>query len=155
MMSARAGVTLMEIIIVIMILSVAAAMGLPNYLASTEQTRASNARSNLLAIYSAEQNYNNNNNNSYCLSTANTATAACNTLLSDNKCADSLAAINCNLSLQIQDDGTYTYSCSGTTCTATRAANANTHIVLTLSSAINISGNVNPQCSTTSNWCPP
>jgi type II secretory pathway pseudopilin PulG len=137
--SARAGVTLLEIIIVFMILGIALAIGFPNYLTSTEQARASNARSNLLAIYSAEQNYN-NNNGGYCFGTC-----------------DTLAHINTNLSLQIQDDGTYTYACSAAavTCTATRAADANTNIVLALNSAINISGNVNPQCNTTTNWCPP
>ncbi len=148
MMPRRAGVTLMEIIIVMIIIGVAIGLGLPSYTNSTEQAKSSNAHSNLLAIYTAEQNYSNNNSNNYCLSTANTATAACNTLLTDSKCADSLAAINCNLSLQIQDDGTYTYSCTGTTCTASRSSGSPT-LTLALTAPVQIdksNGNANAQC---------
>ena len=133
MMTCKHGVTLMELIIVIIIIGAAIALGLPNYITSTEQAKASNAQHNLLAIYSAQQNYNNNNggNSNFCL-------ASCG----------SLAQINTNLSLQIQDDGTYTYACAGTTCTATRSSGSPT-LTLSLVAPVQInnsSANANQEC---------
>jgi type II secretory pathway pseudopilin PulG len=139
--------TLMEIIIVLIIIGVAVALSFPNYTIPIEQAKAANARNNLLAIYSAEQNYNNNNggNRNFALGAA---------------LAGSLALINSTLSLNIQDDGAYLYDCGVTTanaCTAKRTSISppNT-IVLTLTSAINLSGSgtVNPQCNLSNNWCP-
>ena len=146
----------MEIMVVLIIAGIAAAFFLPDYTIPIEQARAANAQNNLLAIYSAQQNYNNNNggNGNYCYSAAGTASTACTTG-SDNTCADSLAQINCNLSLNIQDDGTYTYFCAGGTCTAQRTSTGAT-IVLTLNSVINLSGSgiANPQCNLSNHWCP-
>jgi Tfp pilus assembly protein PilE len=134
----------MEIIVVLIIIGVVVAFSFPNYTTPIEKARVANARNNLLAIYSAEQNYS-NNHGSYCFSTS---APAC----------DTLADINTQLSLNIQDDGTYTYSCSSTavTCTATRTITPSTNIVVTLNSAINLSGSgtANPLCNTSNNWCP-
>jgi prepilin-type N-terminal cleavage/methylation domain-containing protein len=145
----KAGFSLLEVIIVIIIIGVCVAFGFPNYITSTELARTANARNNLMAIYSAEQNYN-NNNGSYCY---NTGAGSC----------DNIADINTKLGLQIQDDGTYTFNCpnASSTCTATRSVAAGAPaMTLTMSSPINISGSgvANPTCADgthTPSWCPP
>ena len=153
------GYTLMEIVVVLVIIGVIAGFYFPRFTVPSEKAWAANAQNNLLAIYSAEQNYN-NNNNGYCYSTSS-ASSACATSTGDSHCGDSLPAINCNLSLNIQDDGTYTYACSLSTgvytCKATRATVSSTNIVVTLNNlAINLSGSgtANPQCNTSNNYCP-
>ena len=128
----------MEIIAVLIIIGIAAALSFPNYTTSTEQARAANAQNNLLAIYSAEKNYY-NNYGSYCTITTGNAIP----------CGDTLPDLNTNLSLNIQDDGTYKYSCSNPslTCTATRISTGAT-IVLTLNLPIQLTGSSpNPQCN--------
>ena len=143
----------MEIVVVLIIVGIAAAVAFPNYITPTEQSRASGVRDNLLALYSAQQNYK-NNFGGYCLSTSGAQTA-CNSISAN--CANNIASINCNLSLNIQNDGTYTYSCTGTSCTATRVGTASTNLVLTLNAPVNVTGTgtANPQCNTSNNWCPP
>jgi prepilin-type N-terminal cleavage/methylation domain-containing protein len=135
------GMTLLEIIVVLIIIGVACILSFPNFLQPSEKARASNVQNNLLAIYSAEQNYNNNNggNNNYCL-------AACS----------SIAQINNVLSLQIQDDGTYLYDCSagGNKCKATRNPGASVVITVALDQPIKIAGGVNPSCAGIGGWCP-
>ncbi len=162
----RQGFTLMEIIVVLIIIGIVAAATFPSFNTPSEQARAENARNNLLAIYSAQQNYY-NNNNAYCASTANTASPACTSLSPIGACGDSLAAINCNLSLNIQDDGTYLYTCTGTTaCQATRN-NPQQQPLLTLYYSNSGSNNPivltgpwasqNPECFDPQNsntWCP-
>lgn len=136
-MPGREGFTLIEVLVVLFIIGIIAAFYFPNFTTPNEQAWASNAQNNLLAIYSAEQNYK-NNNGSY-------ATSA------------SLPAINSTLALNIQDDGTYSYSCSGgVTCTATRNTVSSTNIVITLATGINLSGSgtANPVCNTSNHWCP-
>jgi len=157
------GITLMEIIVVLVIMGLAAAIAIPNYAIPTEKARASTVENNLMAIYTAQRNYINNSGN-YCLDAANSAPSACS---SDTTCGDSLTQINCSLSLNIQDDGTYTYSCTATGgvantpgCTATRTSltSAPNTIVLTLNSPINLTGttppNANPACTLPNAWCP-
>lgn len=130
----KAGLTLMEILVVLIIIGFAVAFFLPNYTTPTEKARALTAKNNLMAIYTAQLNYRNNN--------GNFATPA------------SLSAINTAFALNIEDDGTYTYTCaSGVTCTATRNGTPTTNIVLTLASPIQ-TGNINPVCNTSNNWCP-
>ena len=131
------GYTLMEIVVVLVIIGVIAGFYFPRFTVPSEKAWAANAQNNLLAIYTAQQNYK-NNNGSY-------ATPA------------TLSAINSALSLSIQDDGTYSYTCSsGVTCTATRATVSSTNIVITLASPINLSGSgsANPQCNTSNHYCP-
>lgn len=141
MMDRKAGVTLIEIIVVMIIIGIACAFFFPNYYLTSERAKAANAQNNLLAIYSAEQNYNNNNggHNNYCL-------AACS----------SLAQIDNVLSLQIQDDGTYLYDCSagGNKCKASRNPGAGLVITVTLDQPVKIAGEVNPACAGTVSWCP-
>ena len=60
-MFSRAGFSLLEIIVVLMIIGIVIGFTLPNFSTPTLQARALTAQNNLLAIYSAEQNYNNNN----------------------------------------------------------------------------------------------
>lgn len=147
----REGITLMEIIVVLTIIGVATVFSFPNYTTPVEKARVTNAQNNLLAIYSAQQNYR-NNNGSYC--TNNPVSSPCPLSLSAT-CGGSLAYINCSLSLNIQDDGTYTYFCRGVTCTATRTNSlSDPTMVVTLNAAIRLSGNVNPTCTTSNNWCP-
>ena len=136
-MFGRKGFTLMEIVVVLMIIGIIAGFYFPNFTVPNEKAWAANAQNNLLAIYTAEQNYK-NNNGSYAAPA-------------------SLAAINSTLSLNILDDGTYSYTCStGVTCTATRSSIATTNIVLTLASVINLSGSgtANPKCNSVSYYCP-
>lgn len=135
------GVTLIEIIVVMIILGIAIAFA-PSYKTNTEQARALTARNNLLAIYTAEQNYIANNPGNthpptYCI-------AVC----------DNIADINTNLNLNIQDDGTYSYKCLGSSCTATRLLN-NSTLVLSLNNPISLpsGGSQNPKCNLGS-WCP-
>ena len=137
------GMTLIELIVVLVIVGIAAAMTLPNYLNPSEQARAASVQNNLLAIYSAQQNYN-NNNGSYCYST------------SAPPC-DTLAHINTNLGLSMQDDGTYLYTCNqaAVTCTATRNnGSAIPVITVALNAAIQLTGEVNPSCTAGNIWCP-
>ena len=154
-MRRRDGMTILEIVVVLIIVGVVAVFTFPDYTQSTEQARSAVVQNHLLAIYSAQQNYN-NNYNGYCLA-GSAAQNAC-TGVSAN-CANSLAAINCNLSLNIQDDGMYTYSCTAgvfpPNCTAIRVITATTNLVLTLNSPINLSGAgvANPVCNTVNNWC--
>jgi len=142
----RQGFTIIEIIIVIIIVGIVAAFALPNFTASSEQARSLNAQNNLLAIFSAEKNYNNTHGNFISLA--------------------SLALINSTLSLNIQDDGIYAYSCSTAdpsllSCTAQRSGGAltitvtNTPFQSSGSVAPNCSASLNPTCCGTSiNWCP-
>ena len=141
----RLGFTLMEIIVVMVIMAVSALLVFPNYVIFIEQSGVSNARHNLLAIYSAQKNYL-NNNGSYCSATCG-----------------SLGAIDTALSLNIQDDGTYTYGCPlggspANTCGAARTAPANAvKITVTLNLPVDITGRTNPACvalsSSYTKWC--
>ena len=143
-MLTRQGFTLMEMIVVLIIIAIAAVFSFPNFTTPTEQARALNAWNNLLAIYSAEKNYF-NNNGSFAQSAALTGT---------------LALIDTTLSLNIQDDGTYLYNCGVPTaniCTATRNNGPSAFsIAVTLTAPIQLtSGTLNPACTpSTSQWCP-
>ena len=172
----RQGFTLMEIIIVLVIIGVCVAMVSPSFTGPSEQALALTAQNNLLAIYSAQQNYNNSNGNGYnnnanacpytpaagtgcwCLSNEPGSAACQQTTTPDTNCADSIATINCNLSLNIQDNGSYSYSCTGTTCTATRTNVAGSpYFTLTLTSPTSMNysnpGNGNPSCCYSSANC--
>ena len=158
-MFSRQGMTLIEIIVVLVIISIATVFAFPDFTRPTENAQAQAAQNNLLAIYTAQKNYN-NNFNAYCLNAANTAQTACNALSANQACADSLKAINCNLSLNITDDSTYSYSCaanvSGFACSATRT-NASGNLVLTITNAPVKLGAGNPSCTSATgntNWCP-
>ena len=144
-MRTRQGFTLMEMIVVLIIIAIAAVCSFPNFTTPTEQARAMNAWNNLLAIYSAEKNYL-NNNGGFAVGASGASGDA-----------HSLAAIDSTLALNIQDDGTYLYSCSGSTCTATRNNGPSAFsIAVTLTAPIQLTGGtLNPACTPpTSQWCP-
>ncbi len=153
----------MELVVVIVILGVALALTFPNYTTSTEQAYATKAENNLLAIYTAQQNYM-NNHGSYCNSQVISPEPTCNGVQEPvgNTCGQDYCEINYNLGLNIDSDNTYTYVCSNgaSTCTATRnrsSALAPT-ITLTLNAPIQLTGSApNPICAPTTsnpNWCP-
>jgi len=149
----RQGFTLIEILIVLIIIGIAAVFSMPNFNTPTEQARALNAQNNLLAIYSAEKNYL-NNNSAFCVDQPPpNGQIACAESGNPN-CAKDLASINCNLSLNIQDDGTYSYACAGSTCTATRTS-VSLGLTITLTAPIQLNGSPkNPSCNLSSSWCP-
>jgi prepilin-type N-terminal cleavage/methylation domain-containing protein len=142
------GFTLMEMIIVLIIIAIAAVVSFPNFTTPTEQAKALNAKNNLLAIYSAQKNYY-NNGGSYCAN-----------LSSNPTCGTTLANLNINLSLNIQDDGTYKYDCGVTAtnyCTATRNLSPSPlSIKVALTLPIQLTGgSPNPACTGSNlNWCP-
>lgn len=140
-MLCRKGMTLMEIMVVLIIIGIAAAFFFPNFNTSTQQAYAQAAENNLLAIYSAQVNYFNNNNGVYCINSGANPT-----------CGDSLAHLNTNLNLNISDSVYTDYHCatdpSGFLCTAT---NGNTTLNIN-NTAVVLSGGVNPSCAGT--YCP-
>ncbi|MBF0490477.1 MAG: prepilin-type N-terminal cleavage/methylation domain-containing protein [Candidatus Omnitrophica bacterium] len=104
------GFTLMEILVVLIIIGILAAMAVPSFTSSFENARSQDAKNNLLSIYAAQLNYF-NNNQVYC-----------------NKAA--LSDINNCLSLNIIANGV-DFDCSGGTttsyiCTATSHSSGGT-----------------------------
>jgi len=140
-MSYRQGFTLMEMLIVLFIIGLCTALVIPSYLAPSGRSKAIVARNNLLAIYSAQQNYRNNTGSFVTSGIGN------------------LAAINSTFSLNIQDDGSYAYACiadpTGFLCSATAV---NPSITFNLTNApIQLTGaTFNPTCldPTSTGWCP-
>jgi prepilin-type N-terminal cleavage/methylation domain-containing protein len=143
----KKGVTLIEIIVVLIIIGAVLRFFTPNFTTPNEHAWAVSAQNNLLAIYSAEQN-SNNENKGYCLGTGSTTPT----------CGNTLANLNLNLSLSIQDDGIYTYDCqTATTCVATRNnASLKPQLVMRLDTPIKLD-NTNPTCTPAAGqtgWCP-
>jgi len=161
------GITLIEMVVTFIIISVIALIAVPNYFTYIQQGEAKAAQNNLVTLYTAEKNYY-FNNSGYCTSTSN-ASSSCNTLLNDTHCADNLAALNCNLNLNITDTN-FTYLCSsssGFTCTATNASAGTFVLTLTQNNPLVLPGGAscsppgttsgcNPVCSypAHSNYCP-
>ena len=133
----RKGLTLMELVVVVIIISVLIAIFVPNYNQMMLQGAATSAQHNLIAIYNAQKNYYFNNNSTYCgniTNTPQTSTCYSNASLgTDQYCANSVADINCNLSLNIQDSN-FSYYCTpstGFTCVATYNSNGNFELFVT------------------------
>lgn len=103
------GVTLIELIVVLVIAGVGATIAIPNYINTVEQTKAQEARNNLFAVSAAQQKYY-ENYGAYCTATTG------NTV----PCGNSKTNLNANLRLSISDDFNYSCSVSGGsyTCTA-------------------------------------
>jgi len=155
----KRGFTLFEMIMVLGIIGVCAALAFSNFSTPGDQAKAANLQNNLLAIYAAEQNYVSKNIGNPacpvgtpCGCLSNTpASPLCAQSTGDNNCGDNLAAINCNLSLNIQDDGTHLYSCSNGTglpiCQAT-IGNTPNGIAVELDLPVQLGGkNPNPVCT--------
>ena len=114
-MCGRKGFTLIETIVVMIIIGIAAAIAVPNYYSFIQSGASKAAQNNLTTIYAAEKNYY-FNNGSYCINSGPNPT-----------CADNLADINTHLSLNITDNY-FTYACGtnltyGFYCTATNISN--------------------------------
>ncbi|MDE1921524.1 MAG: prepilin-type N-terminal cleavage/methylation domain-containing protein [Candidatus Omnitrophica bacterium] len=92
-MSVKKGFTLIEMIVVMVIAAVLAAIAIPNFITYMQQGQAKAAQANLIAIYGAQKNYY-FNHGSWCA-------ASC----------DNLTDINTNLSLNITDSQ-FQYVCS-------------------------------------------
>lgn len=102
-MAAKKGFSLLEMIVTIVIVGVAAAFAIPNFVTSMEKSKAQAAQNNLYALIAAQQKYFEDFSN-YCLVA----------------CGDSTANINTHLHLELSDS--FAYSCNNTTlpyiCTA-------------------------------------
>jgi Tfp pilus assembly protein PilE len=166
----RAGMTLMEISIIMIIVAIAVVFAFPSYTVPMEQARSMAAQNNLLAIYAAQKNYiNERNNSNYCTTNVpNPQTALCASwgVNPANQCGQDLVDLNCNLNMNIQDDNNYSYACTNNganyfTCTATRTpANTASTLTITLTNATPVNlrlGSGNPTCTSSTgnaNWCP-
>ena len=151
-MSGKKGFTLIEIIVALVILTILAAVALPNYMTMMTQGAANAAQNNLIAIYNAQKTYY-FANAAYCTS----ANSVCN----------SLASINSTLSLNIADTK-FTYTCNSTngfTCTATNTSDGSLSLAVTNSPIILTGGTgcttapwvapCNPSCATdVAAYCP-
>jgi len=140
----------MEIIVVLVIIGILAALSVPTYTTMVIQGAAKASQNNLITIYNAQKNYY-FNNGTYCTS----ANGICN----------SLASINTTLSLNISDNN-FTYTCANTggfQCTATNISNTN--LILTVTGGLpnnptpivlpGGSGTLNPSCVSNNNaYCP-
>ena len=108
-MTSRKGFTLIEIIVVMVIIGILAAVAIPNYTNMIQQGAVKASQYNLETIYNAQKIYY-FNNGQYCL-TNSPASTACAASTGDNNCADNLTAIICNLGLNISDSFGSQYQC--------------------------------------------
>lgn len=129
------GMTLMEIIVVLVIVGIAAAFFFPNFNQSTQLTYSQSAEDNLLAIYSAQLNYFNNNSGVYC----------------NAGCGNNLTNLNNNLNLNITDS-IFNYQCTGTPFTCTATATNGTTWTINDAPIVLTGANRNPSCAGT--YCP-
>jgi prepilin-type N-terminal cleavage/methylation domain-containing protein len=150
-MSAKKGFTLIEILVVLVIIGILAAVAIPNYNTMIVQGAVKTAQNNLTTIYTAQKNYY-FNNGVYCI-------AGCNSLSNIN--------LPANLNLNITDNN-FSYACAAVagpsyTCTATNISD--TSLILTVTGGTpnnpnpivlpGASGTLNPSCATdVAAYCP-
>ena len=70
------GFTMMEMLVVLVIVGMLAAISIPGIIASIEQTKAQTAQNNLMAIAAAQSKYYEDHANVYCPGSANMANPA-------------------------------------------------------------------------------
>jgi prepilin-type N-terminal cleavage/methylation domain-containing protein len=121
-MASRKAFTIVEIVFVLIIVGVLAAFATPVFMTSIEQTKASTAQGNLLAIAAAEEKYN-EDYSSYCTQTTGNVIP----------CAGTAVEINTNLKLSVGVAGDpFTYNCtSGAPYTCTAQDGATVTLTLT------------------------
>ena len=140
-MAAKKGFTLLEIIVVLVIVGLLAALAVPNFLSSMRQTEMQAVENNLRAIVGKEQKHYEDNGSYYSSPTTGTCLAIFN-------------SINQNLSLSMSTDTVtdgFVYSCvsSGTcsaTCLATCSASCSS-IPPSQPNQVSIDSNGNVTCS--------
>lgn len=94
-MANKKGFTILEIMIVVIIVGILAAIAIPNIMIYIEQTKAQTAQNNLLTIAAAESKYYEDNNSTYCTGT----------------CGNS-SNLYASLSLSMTPNDNFTYSCT-------------------------------------------
>ena len=158
-MASKSGITLMEMVVALVIVGIAAAMTLPTFTATMEVTKAQAAKQNLMAISAAEQNYfETSNPQNYCTSTTPVITPAC---------GDNNTDLNTNLHLSLADS--FTYNCLDVPVNTPAAGNPERYTctaadgtdTLTLAPNLDTTGTqvlgFNVTCATTgpnSSYCP-
>jgi prepilin-type N-terminal cleavage/methylation domain-containing protein len=114
--SFKQGFTLIEVIVAVVIVGIAAAFVVPNVMVSIEQSNAQAAKNNLSAISAAQAKFN-EDYSAYCISTGANPTGY--TAL----CGDTTTDLNINLHLTSSTSDPFSYSCTGLPapyqCTAT------------------------------------
>jgi len=162
------GFTFIEIIIVLVIVGILAAIAIPNFLNSIEQSRANTAQNNLLAILAGQAKFYEDYGNKYCLDTNNGGSCNGNT-------ANNQQNINSYLHLSMANDSYFTYDCTESTvsgpyyCTAIATDGSGTVLTLNMQTqstppptclgiSYNVNFNSNCQISCLSNnnniYCP-
>jgi len=110
------GVTLIEVIVVLLIVGIIAVIAIPNFLVSAERTNAQSARNNLMAISAAQSKFY-DVYTGYCLDVGNPPH-----LSNTTNCGDNVTDLNINLGLTVSSSDSFNYKCDSTAtpykCTA-------------------------------------
>jgi len=149
------GFTLTEILTVLIIIGLLAAIAAPNYNTYVQQAAAQAAQNNLISIYGAQKNF--------YLSPVGSGNFCVDTGPPNHICSD-LNKINTNLSLNITDNN-FTYKCArgggpanGFQCTATNISAGTFKLIVTNNPIVlpGGSGTINPSCTYPAhpNYCP-
>ena len=140
-MTAKKGFTMIEMIVVLVIVGLFAALAVPNFLSSIRQTEMQAVENNLRSIVVKEQRFYEDNNKYYVSPTTGTCLAIFNSINQD---------LSLSMSTDTVTDG-FVYSClsSGTcsaTCLATCSASCSS-IPPSQPNQVSIDSNGNVTCS--------